>query len=109
MPFSPDLADRVRHLLSRRLDVTERKMFGSLAFMVTGHMACAVVGESLLVRVGRDAYDRVLESPLVSEFDFTGRPLRGLVLVEPEGVETEEELREWVERGVGYVLSLPPK
>ncbi len=109
MPFDPDLAHRTRHLLSRRLDLVERKMFGGLAFMLSGNMACGVAGDNLIVRVGPAAYDEALESPFAREFDLTGRPLRGLVLVEPEGVETDAELRAWVERGVEFALSLPAK
>src|SRR5690606_34969800 len=90
MPYDEDLAHRTRQLLSHRLDLVERKMFGGLAFMLAGNMACGIAGEALIVRVGPDAYQRALESPFAGEFDFTGRPLRGLVLVDPEGVETDE-------------------
>ena len=103
------LASRVRRILSRRLDVEERRMFGGLAFLVRGHMCCGVVADRLMLRVGPDAYEKVLKMPHVREMDFTGRPMRGMVYVEPPGLSPDAKLREWIGRGVDFVLSLPAK
>ncbi|MGE0640842.1 MAG: TfoX/Sxy family protein [Thermoanaerobaculia bacterium] len=99
----------MRRILSRRLDVEERRMFGGLAFLVRGHMCCGVVADRLMLRVGPDAYEKVLKMPQVREMDFTGRPMRGMVYVEPPGLSPDAKLREWIGRGVDFVLSLPAK
>lgn len=84
-------------------------MFGGLAFLVRGHMCCGVVADRLMLRVGPDAYEKVLKMPQVREMDFTGRPMRGMVYVEPPGLSPDAKLREWIGRGVDFVLSLPAK
>jgi TfoX/Sxy family transcriptional regulator of competence genes len=107
--FDGELADRVREVLADEDGVTERKMFGGLAFMVGGHMACGIVGEELMVRVGPRAYEAALAEPHVREMDFTGKPLRGMVYVGVDGIAAEDDLARWVERGHDYAASLPPK
>ncbi len=84
-------------------------MFGGLAFMSNGNMGFAVIGDDLLVRVGPEAYEEALALPFVSEMDLTGRPLRGLVLVDGEGLAEDRALQDWLERGVAFTDSLPPK
>lgn len=109
MAYDEHLAERIRAALSAVPGVGERKMFGGLAFMLGGHMACGVVGEQLLVRVGPEGYEAALAQPHAREMDFTGRPLRGFVYVSPEGIDSEGDLRAWVERGARFAQSLPPK
>ena len=109
MAFSEELADRTRVVLAERTRWDERKMFGGLAFMVAGHMCCGIIGDELMVRVGPDAYEEALSEPEAREMDFTGRPLRGMVYVSTAGVGTPEELAAWVDRGLRFVRSLPPK
>ncbi len=84
-------------------------MFGGLAFMVAGNMACGVIGDDLLVRVGRDAYDAMVHLPFAGPMEMGDRIMRGFVVVDGEGVAEDDELEEWVERGAGYAASLPPK
>lgn len=84
-------------------------MFGGLAFMVHGHMAAGVLANDLMVRVGPDAYDEALAQPHARPMDFTGRPMRGLVYVGPAGTSDEASLAAWVERGLAFVDTLPPK
>lgn len=84
-------------------------MFGGLAFLVNGHMSCGIVGGRLMVRVHPDAYDDALDEPHVLPMDFTGRPMRGFVYVEPAGVSDRGGLELWVRRGVAFASSLPPK
>ena len=105
MAYDEALAERVRSLLSARSDVREQKMFGGLAFMVADKMAVGIVGDDLMVRVGRDAYDEALAQPHTRPMDFTGRPSRGMVYVAPDGVASDTDLARWVETGVAYATS----
>jgi TfoX/Sxy family transcriptional regulator of competence genes len=100
MAYDEALASRVRAILRGQEDVTERKMFGGLAFMVRGRMACGIVHDDLMVRVGPDAHDEALAQPHTRPMDFTGRPSRGMVYVAPAGLASEADLSRWVERGV---------
>jgi TfoX/Sxy family transcriptional regulator of competence genes len=106
--FDEALAERVRDLLTLRGDLTERKMFGGIAWMVAGNMACGVLGDELLVRLGDDG-ERALEEPHTRPFDFTGRPMTGIVMVASPALDGAADLRGWVERGVAFAESLPPK
>jgi hypothetical protein len=107
--FDEGLGERVRAVFGGAPDVTERRMFGGLAFMVAGNMACGVLGDDLMVRVARDDYETTLALPHARQMDLTGRPMRGFVVVDGAGVAEDEDLGAWVERGVGFVRSLPPK
>jgi TfoX/Sxy family transcriptional regulator of competence genes len=109
MAYDEKLAERVREVLKRRRGVSEKKMFGGLAFLVNGHMACGVQGDDLMVRVGPDDYDAALMKTGARPMDFTGRPLKGMVYVDPRGHRRAPSLRAWVEKGLSYVRSLPPK
>jgi TfoX/Sxy family transcriptional regulator of competence genes len=84
-------------------------MFGGIAFMVGGNMAVGVSSDDLMVRVGKETYDEALSRPGVREFDMSGRPMRGWVLVSASGYSTEADLESWIDRGVSYAASLPPK
>ena len=109
MPFDERLAERIRRAMARRRNLTERKMFGGLAFMLGGNMCCGVIGEELMVRVGPDAYEEALAQPHAREMDFTGRPLRGMVYVEKPGFRTGKQLEGWLERGLAFARTLPAK
>ena len=109
MAYDEGLADRVRGALLPRPDIEEKKMFGGLAFMVGGHMCCGVIGDDLMARVGRDAYEDALAAKGARPMDFTGRPLRGMVYVGSEGHRTDDALASWVRRGTDFVASLPPR
>ena len=109
MAFDEDLAQRVRDLLSARADVSERKMFGGIAFMVGGNMACGVLGEDLIVRLDKEESEKALAEDGVRPFDFTGKAMKGIVYVSPERTSDDAALAEWVEAGADYATSLPPK
>ncbi|MEZ5102304.1 MAG: TfoX/Sxy family protein [Thermoleophilia bacterium] len=109
MAYSEELADRVRDVLAGRQDVSERKMFGGLCVMVGGHMACGILGDDLMLRLGADGAERALARPHVREMDFTGRPLTGMVYVGAEGVRDARALRRWVGEAVAFVETLPSK
>lgn len=108
MAFDDGLAQRVRETLADH-DVVEKKMFGGLAFMLHGNMCCGIVGDNLMVRVGKEGYDSALAQPHARPMDFTGKPMKSMIYVDAAGLETDEELAAWVERGVLVALSLPPK
>ena len=107
--FDEALAVRVREVLQDRMDVTERKMFGGVAFMVRGHMCVGIVGSDLMVRVGSDGLESALAEPHARPMDFTGRPSRGMVYVAKGGVRTKEALRGWIARGLRFTQTLPDK
>lgn len=109
MPYDEDLADRVRALLAGRSGVREQKMFGGLAFMVDGNMACGVLGAELVVRVGKENLDDALSRSASRPFDMTGRPMRSFVYVGAEGLASDEGLADWAGKGIAYAASLPPK
>ena len=103
------LADRTRQILEGEASVTERRMFGGIAFMLAGNMSVGVLGDELMVRVGAPSWSEVLELTGVREMDFSGRSMKGLVLIDPERTASDEQLEEWVERGVTFALTLPAK
>jgi len=108
MAYDEDLADRVRAVLPPGEAVAERQMFGGLAFMLGGHMFCGVVRDALMVRLGAGAAEEALGWPHVRPMDFTGRPMKGMVFVEPGGL-LGAGLRQWVEAAAEYARGLPPK
>ena len=108
MAVDQKLAARVRKLLADRSDLTERRMFGGLTFMVRGHMCCGVQGNELILRLGPDGADEALASPRARPIDFTGRPLAGFVTVGRDGL-SGHALERWIERAVAWAESLPPK
>lgn len=109
MPYDEGLAQRIRDALEDRPDVSEKKMFGGLAFLLRGNMFVGVIGEELMVRVGPDAYDEAVRRPHARKMDFTGRPMKGFVYVGCEGFAADADLRRWVTRGVRFAGSLPAK
>ena len=109
VPYDEDLAARLHEQLADRSDVSERKMFGGLAMMVAGNMAVGIIGDELMVRVGPESYEDALDQPHARIMDFTGRPMKGFVSVAREGIAADADLRSWVDRGVAYAASLPPK
>lgn len=108
MAYDEGLAERVRRALTGG-EIEEKRMFGGLCFLLDGNMALGVVGEELMVRVGPEAYEAALAERHAREMDFTGRPMRGMVFVGRRGFATPESLGRWVERGVSFARSLPPK
>lgn len=109
MPYDESLAVRIRNLVSARRDVEEKRMFGGLAYMVRGHMTCGIVRDELMVRVGPATYEEALAEPHVREMDFTGKPIRGMIYVKPEGFDTRAKLERWLARALAYTEALPAK
>jgi TfoX/Sxy family transcriptional regulator of competence genes len=108
MAYDQELAERVRAVLPDGEMVTERQMFGGLTFMLGDHMLCGVVKDALMVRLGPEAVGRALEQPHVRPMDFTGRPMKSMVFIEPAGLHGQA-LRQWVNAAAEYIRSLPPE
>jgi TfoX/Sxy family transcriptional regulator of competence genes len=109
MPYDETIAGRIRDALARKRGVVEKKMFGGVGFLLNGNMLVGVWKDSLIVRLDPDEYDDALQQPHAQEFDITGRPMKGWVLVEPEGVEEDDQLADWIERAMKFVKALPKK
>jgi TfoX/Sxy family transcriptional regulator of competence genes len=109
LSYDPAAAERVRHLLSGRSDVAEKKMVGGLSFLVNGHMCCGITGMALMVRVGAESREQALREPHVRPMVFAGRALSGFIRIEPEGYATDDALASWVQRGLDFVSGVPAK
>lgn len=109
MAYNTAVADDVRARIGSHPGLTEREMFGGIAFMINGNMAVGVSGEELMVRVGKDAHDEAVALPGARMFDMSARPMRGWVSVAPEGFATYDHFEGWVDRGVTFAETLPPK
>ncbi len=109
MAYDEALADRMRAHLEGVAGIEEKKMFGGLSFMLNGNLACGVIGDELCLRVGPVAYEDALGEPGVRLFDFSGRPMKGWVMVGGPGISDDEALGGWIQRGLDFAGSLPPK
>jgi TfoX/Sxy family transcriptional regulator of competence genes len=108
--YDEDLANRIRELMAGEAGVTEKKMFGGLAFLIGGNMSVAASGQGgLMVRVDPDETEALLAKPHARAFEMRGRQMDGWLRVDDEGVRTKRQLEPWVKRGVTYARSLPPK
>jgi len=109
MAFDEAVAQRVRRALARYKEVTERKMFGGLVFLLRGHMCCGVLRDELFLRLGPDGAADALKEPHTRPMDFTGRPMVGMVYVAPPGFAADAALRKWVRAAAGFTAGLPAK
>lgn len=109
MSYDPELADRLRELLADEPQVAEKKMFGGLVFLVAGHMTVACNRAGLMLRVDPGQGETLLTDPRARPFVMQGRELSGWLQVEIDASATDEDLGGWVEQGVSFVRSLPPK
>jgi TfoX/Sxy family transcriptional regulator of competence genes len=109
MPYDENLAQRIRPMLARRKGFAEKKMFGGIGYLLNGNMCCGVWKKFLIVRVGPEGYAKALGTPFTRKFDITGRAMRGWVMVEPEGLQSDADLEDWVARAARYAGSLPGK
>lgn len=109
MAYDQALAARLREVLGDNPEISERQMFGGIAFMLSGNMAVGVSKDDLMVRIEPETQDEALAQPGVRVFDMTGRPMKGWILVAPEATEDDAELERWVDAGIDFAGSLPPK
>jgi TfoX N-terminal domain len=105
MAYDERLANRIRQAFGVRDDITERKMFGGLAFLCCGRMCCGIVGGDLMVRIPAEEIATVMRGRHVRPMDFTGKPLKGFVYVSPAGFRTDAALRTWLTRGEHVALA----
>ncbi len=108
MAYDDGLAERLRGALEEQRDVSEKKMFGGLCFLVDNKMCVGIVKSELMVRVGAERHAEALRQPHARPMDFTGRPMKGFVYVAPEGFDSERQLAWWVGLGVSYARSVKP-
>jgi len=109
MTYDEVLAKQVKTLLEEKPGFTMKKMFGGVGFLLHGNMACGVLKNDLIVRIGPQNYEKYLSFPEAREFDTSGRPMKGWVMVSFEGENKKQDLENWVQRGVDFALGLPPK
>ncbi len=109
MAYDEGVAERIRENFAGADDISEKNMFGGIAFMDRGNMCCGVVADMLMARVGPDAYASALAEPHVREMDFTGKPLKGFVYVDAPGFAEDADLARWLYRCRSFTGTLPAK
>jgi len=109
MAYDEGLATRVRDLIGGEPGLLEKRMFGGLAMLLEGNMAVGVHGNDLIVRTDPDEHDELLTEPGARPFDLTGRPMKGWILVDASGCAEDDDLTQWIGRGIAFARSLPPK
>ena len=109
MPFDENLASRIRAQLGKRAGVVEKKMFGGTIFMLRGNMCCGVHRDALIARLGPEEAARALKEPDTRVFEVTGRPMKAWVQVEPRGIASDAQLKQWVDLAAKWAGSLPAK
>lgn len=109
MGYNKKLAERVHAVVAGRDDIREKPMFGGLCLLAHGNMFAGIQGEILMARVGPERHDEALVRPNARIMDFSGQPMRGYVYVDPPGIATEAQLREWIELSLAFVDTLPAK
>ena len=109
MSYDEGLAERLREVLADEPDLEEKRMFGGLSFLLNGNLCCGVIGDEMIVRVGPNAHEEALGQPGVRAFDFTGRAMTGWVVVARQALDDNAALQGWVDAGMRFAGSLPPK
>ena len=109
MAYDEKTAERLSKTFADNKDIAEKRMFGGIAYMYRDHMCVGSIDDMLMVRVGPDQYEDALSQKYVKPMDFTGKPMKGYVYVEPTGFKTEKNLIKWIDKGIAFVKTLPPK
>jgi len=109
MAYSEKLAERIRTAFGHRDDVVEKKMFGGICFMLHGNMACGVVKDDLMLRLGPEAAAKGLKQKHARPMDFTGRPMTGMLYVGADGIKTARQLKAWLDKAAAFADTLPKK
>lgn len=109
MAYDEGVAERLRDIFAGQPDITEKKMFGGIAFMHAGNMCCGIVNDVLMARVGPENYEKALGRQHAREMDFTGRSMKGFVYVDPTGIAKDRQLRQWIDLCMQFTSSLPAK
>jgi TfoX/Sxy family transcriptional regulator of competence genes len=109
MAYNEILAGQVRMEIGVQPGMREKVMFGGISFLVNGNMACGVIGDELIVRVKPEETQQALSQPHTRVFDMSGKPMRGWIVVMPEGIKSSADLKRWVGQGIEYAATLPKK
>lgn len=109
MAYNEQLADRIRESIAYQKGIVEKKMFGGVAFMLRDKMFCGIVKDELMVRVLEERYEEALSEPYCRPMDFTGRLMKGFVYISPEGINSQQKLAIWLEKGIDFALNSPTK
>lgn len=109
MAYNESMAKRIREIVASKASTQERKMFGGVAFFLNGNMACGLLQDHLMVRVGADRYEELLTEPFAKQFNRNGRVMKGWIQVDERGLDHDEVLEFWVNTGLDYAATLPPK
>jgi TfoX/Sxy family transcriptional regulator of competence genes len=109
MAYDERLAERIQGLIGNRRGVSEKRMFGGLAFLLDGRMCCGVMKDRIMLRLGPEGVEAALKKPHTERMDFTGKPMKSMVYVLPAGYENDADLEKWVETAVRFAKTLPPK
>jgi len=109
MAYDEKLAERIRSKLKSRRGIAEKKMFGGVGFLINGNLACGVNKQDLIVRLSDKDFEASLKQAHVRVFDMTGRPMKGWIVVSGQGLANDRTLHSWIEKGVTFARSLPPK
>jgi hypothetical protein len=109
MAYDEVLAERVNEIMDKFQDHEAKKMFGGVGYLLSGNMAVGVHKDKLIVRLGHDGFEEKMSMPHTVPFDITGKAMKGWLMVEPGGVESDEDLNYWIDQGVDFAKSLPPK
>ncbi len=109
MAYDQILAQRIRSIIGAVPGLVEKKMFGGVGYLIHGNMACGVNGDHVIIRLPEAEYAEALSQPHVHVFDMTGRPMKGWITVDSTGIENDQALKAWVDRGLQYAQTLPPK
>jgi len=109
MAYDQQLAERIGKVMKRYKGVEEKKMFGGVCYLLNGNMCCGVVGDNLMLRVGKDLAAMLLLEKHVREMDFTKRVIKSMVYILPEGLQSDEQLKKWLKHAIAFVKTLPAK
>jgi hypothetical protein len=109
MGYDIGLAQRIREILEEEPGFAEKKMFGGICFLLSGNMVCGIIRDDLIVRVGADKYQELMKLKHTKEFDITGRPMKGWVMILSPALDSDKALNIWVQRAVSFVQTLPVK
>jgi len=109
MSYDEGLAERIRDAVPAGVELGEKKMFGGLCYLLHGNMACGIIGDRLMLRLSKELVTKYRHEADTADMDFTGRPMPSMMMVGPEGIADDDQLRVWVERAVAFAATLPPK
>ena len=109
MPYDEYLAERVRKTIGTKRGITEQKAFGGVGFMLHGNMACGIIGEKLMLRLGAAGATTAMKEEHVAPMDFTGRPMKTMAFIEPGGTEADADLQKWIGKALAFAKTLPKK